>query len=143
MTMESTLETSPDAARKRQTNGAGTANLPKRSRTRQGKARLLTLDALDARTAAYAAATKLIDTLSRDLGEDLSEGERQLVTRVAMTGAIVADFEARWVAGEQIVLSDYLQACRTQCRLLALLGLARRPKDITDPLQYARERELA
>jgi hypothetical protein len=63
-----------------------------------------------------------IDTLSRDLGDDLSEGERQRVTRVAMTGAIVSDFEARWVAGEQIALSDYLQACRTQCRLLALLG---------------------
>ena len=83
-----------------------------------------------------------IDTLSRDLGDDLSEGERQLVTRVAMTGAIVSDFEARWVAGEQIALSDYLQACRTQCRLLAFLGLARRLKDITEPLQYAREREL-
>ena len=49
-----------------------------------------------------------IDTLSRDLGDDLSEGERQRVTRVAMTGAIVSDFEARWVAGEQIALSDYL-----------------------------------
>lgn len=110
--------------------------MPKRSRTRQGKSRLLTLDALDYRTAAYASATKLIETLSSDLGgsDQLSAGEKQLVTRAALTGAITADFETRWVAGEQIELGDYLMACRTQCRLLALLGLRRRQKDVLPSL---------
>jgi hypothetical protein len=105
--METALEMPPDTASVQQASSAGAA-LPRRSKTRQGKARLLTLDALDARTAAYADARKLIRDLSVDLGgEDrLSAGEHQLVQRAAMTGAIVADFEARRVAGQ-------LCRCRT------------------------------
>ena len=110
--------------------------------TRQGKARLLTLDSLDLRTAAYADATKLIDTLSRDLGDDLSEGERQLVTRAALVGAIVADFEARWVSGQQIPLGDYLSAVNVQRRVLATLGLQRRAKNVTPSLsQYLQQQQ--
>lgn len=104
--------------------------MPKRSRTRQGKTRLLTLATLDARTAAYADACRLVETLSTDLGGDLSEGERQLVTRAAMTGAIVADFEARWVSGQSVPLTDYLAAINVQRRVLATLGLQRRQRDV-------------
>jgi hypothetical protein len=109
-----------------------------RKRTRKGKTRLLTLDALDGRTAAYVAARKLVETMSRDLGgaDQLSEGERQLVQRVALVGAIVSDFETKWVAGQKIELGDYLQACRTQCRLLSSLGLQRRSRDITNSLHF-------
>lgn len=124
------------ATTERQARGAEASRLPRRSKTRQGKARLLTLDALDARTAAAQAARKLIETLSTDLGGDdrLSEGERQLVTRAALTGAIVADFEARWVAGEPVPLGDYLSAVNVQRRVLATLGLQRRPRDVTPSL---------
>lgn len=146
MTTGPVLEMPPDADAVQQANGDVTTMLPRRSKTRQGKVRLLTLDALDARTAAAQAARRLIETLSSDLGgeDQLTAGEKQLVTRVAMTGAIVADFETRWIAGQQIELGNYLQACRTQCRLLALLGLQRRQHDVTpDPLDYAREHEAA
>jgi hypothetical protein len=85
---------------------------------------------LDARTAAYADARRLVETLSRDMGNDLSEAERQLVKRAALVGAIVADFEARWVTGESVRLSDYLSACNVQRRLLATLGLKRQAKTI-------------
>jgi hypothetical protein len=145
MSMGTACEIPPDTATVRQANGTGTA-LPRRSKTRQGKARLLTLDALDGRTAAYADARRLIETLSSDLGgeDQLSAGEHQLVTRAAMTGAIVADFEARWVAGQPVPLADYLSAVNVQRRVLATLGLQRRARDVTpDPLQYAREREPA
>jgi hypothetical protein len=127
--MKTAKKLPPDTADARPNNGLSKT----RKQTRQGKARLLTLDALDFRTAAYADAKKLVERLSTDLGGDdqLSEGERQLVMRTAMTGAIVADFEARWVAGQPIALADYLTACRTQCRLLALLGLQRRPRDVS------------
>jgi hypothetical protein len=129
--MES-LEMPAHAAAVRHVNNTGAA-LPRRSRTRKGKARLLTLDVLDGRTAAYAAARRLVETLSTDLGGDdrLSEGERQLVTRAAMTGAIVADFEARWVAGEPVPLGDYLSAVNVQRRVLATLGLQRRARDVS------------
>ncbi len=130
--MEISSELPPHATSVRHSNSTGAA-LPRRSKTRKGKTRLLTLDNLDLRTAAYASARRLVETLSTDLGGDdqLSEGERQLVTRAAMTGAIVADFEARWVAGEPVPLGEYLSAVNVQRRVLATLGLQRRAKDIS------------
>ena len=124
----------PNTTVEQQAKSNGEATLPKRSKTRKGKIRLLTLDSLDARTAAYASASKLIETLSVDMGgmDQLSEGEKQLITRAAMIGAIATDFEARWVAGQKVELSDYLQAVNAQRRVLATLvsGLPRRAKDI-------------
>ncbi len=134
----SVLEIPPDTATKQR---AGTVEPPatpakRKSRqglTRQGKHRLQTIEALDRRTAAAQSALKLIETLSSSLGGDdqLSAQQRQLVTRAALTGAMVADFEARWVAGEPVPLAEYLAAVNTQRRVLATLGLERRQKDIT------------
>jgi hypothetical protein len=63
------------------------------------------------------------------------------VKRAALCGAIVADFEARWVAGQLVELGEYLAAVNVQRRVLATLGLRRRARDVTppDPLEYARE----
>jgi hypothetical protein len=126
MTVEPALEMPPDVAVVRRS----------RKRTRQGKTRLLSLSSLDGRTAAAAAAKRLVSPMSADLGDSLSAGERQLVQRIALVGAIVDDFETKWVAGIKIELGDYLQACRTQCRLLSTLGLQRRARDITNSLQF-------
>jgi hypothetical protein len=137
--MEHVETVGPDTTTKREPCG----KLPRQMRTRQGKARLVTLDGLDARTAAAKAARHLVDSLSSDLGGDdqLSAGQRQLVHRAALTGAIVSDYEARWVAGEPIALNEYLAAVNVQRRVLATLGLERRPRDVglLDPLEYARE----
>jgi hypothetical protein len=57
--------------------------------------------------------------------------QQQLITRAALLGAMVADLETRWVAGEQINLGDYLATVNTQRRVLATLGLERRSKDVT------------
>jgi hypothetical protein len=109
--------------------------LASKRQTKKGKARLVTLETLDGRTAAAREARSLIAALSADLGGDdqLSAGERQLVTRAALVGAIVTDFEARWVAGENVPLSDYLAAVNVQRRVLATLGLQRRSRDVTLP----------
>jgi hypothetical protein len=127
-----------DTTAERQTSG----QLARRkTRTRQGKARLLTLDSLDGRTAAAQAARQLIDTLTSDLGGDdqISEGQRQLVQRAAVCGAMIADYEARWIAGQPIPLNEYLAAVNVQRRVLATLGLERRARDVTlpSPLEYA------
>jgi hypothetical protein len=118
----------PDTTVKQQPCG----KLPRQMRTRSGKARLVTLDGLDARTAAAKAARHLIDMLSSDLGgaDQLSAGQRQLVHRAALCGAIVADFEARWVAGQPIPLNEYLSAVNVQRRVLATLGLERRAREV-------------
>lgn len=75
-----------------------------------GKARLLTLDGLDRRTAAYAATRKLIDDIEGDLGgcDRLSTGERQLVQRAAVLGAVLTDTESRWVGGRAYRSYDLL-----------------------------------
>jgi hypothetical protein len=107
--------------------------LASKRQTKKGKARLVTLETLDGRTAAAREARRLIAALSADLGGDdqLSAGERQLVTRAALVGAIVTDFEARWVAGENMPLADYLSAVNVQRRVLATLGLQRRSRDVS------------
>ena len=61
----------------------------------------------------------------------MSAGERELVKRAALCGAIVADFEARWVAGQPVELNEYLAAVNVQRRVLATLGLQRRSRDVT------------
>jgi len=78
------------------------------------------------------AAHALIASISIDLGGDdqLSAGERELVRRAALCGAIVADFGARWVAGQDVELNEYLAAVNVQRRVLATLGLQRRAKDV-------------
>jgi hypothetical protein len=144
------VEVPPEAAAVRQGRGADTPPLaPSRTRTRRGKVRLITLAALDARTAAAHSVRELIATLSADLGGDLSAGEQQLVQRAAMIGAIVADCEARWAAGQQVELAEYFMAVNTQRRVLATLGLRRRPRDVTPPsvadylAHKAKQREAA
>ena len=133
--MESGTAIAPDATSMQQASNATTATL-RRRRTRQGKFRLITLDQLDARTAAAQSARQLIATLSTDLGNDLTVGQQQLVARAALLGAITSDFETRWVAGEPIQLSDYLSACNVQRRILATLGLERRPREVPSLADY-------
>ena len=128
--MDSSPETGRDAAEilRREGDPDAAAKLLKQARsTRNGKARLLTLDALDSRCAAAVAARQLIADLSADLGSDLTAAERQLAQRAALVGAILDDFETRWVAGEQICLSDYFVGQR---RALTALGLERRARPI-------------
>ena len=51
---------------------------PRRTRTRRGKIRLVTLDALDARTAAAHSVRELIATLTNDLGNDCRRANSNL-----------------------------------------------------------------
>jgi hypothetical protein len=64
--------------------------------------------------------------------ECLSAGDRELATHVAMLGAMLSDYEARWVAGHRINLRHYLSALNMQRQELTTLGLGleRRQKDI-------------
>jgi hypothetical protein len=100
------------------------------------KARLLTLDSLDRRTAASRRAHELITGIATDLGgaEHLTEGSRQLVQRAAVLGAFIEDCEARWIGGEPFEVADYLPAINAQRRILETLGLERRARDVTPSL---------
>ena len=108
-----------------QIEGRSTPNPPVKA---GGKLRLLTLDDLDRRTAAYRETRKLIDEIETDLGggERLSTGERQLVQRAAVLGAVLTDTESRWIEGEPIDATAYCTIVNAQRRVLETIGLRRR-----------------
>jgi hypothetical protein len=101
-----------------------------------GKAKLLTLSDIDARTRAHRETRKLIEAIELDLGgaDRLSTGERQLVQRAAVLGALLCDTESRWIDGEPIDPTTYCTTINAQCRLLEVLGLSRRPRDVSQDL---------
>jgi hypothetical protein len=97
---------------------------------------MLTLDSLDRRTSAARRTHELIAGIAADLGgaECLTEGTKQLVQRAAVLAAFLEDCEARWVAGEPFEVADYLPAINAQRRILEVLGLERRGRDVTTTL---------
>ena len=107
-------------------------------KTAGSKTRLLTLDGLDRRTAAYRETRKLIDELEEDLGghDRLATGERQLIQRAAVLGAVLTDTESKWIGGEPIDITAYCTVVNAQRRLLETIGLKRVPRDATTLSQY-------
>lgn len=101
------------------------------------KLRLMTLGDLDGRTASAKRARALVQDLESDLGGSsrVSAGQRELVTRAAVIGALVQDSEARMLTGEEVDMPGYLHAVKVQRQLLDTLGLDRRIKDVTPPLR--------
>ena len=104
---------------------------------------LLTLADADCRRIPVRKARALGRALKRDLGDDLSAAQEQLVLRASVLGALLENCEARLLIGQQVQVSEYLEMANTQKRMLAALGLKRVPIDITDPLTYAREHSEA
>jgi hypothetical protein len=98
-----------------------------------GKSRLLTLDDLDRRTAAYRETAKLINEIEADYGgsDRLSTGERQLIQRAAVLGAVLTDTESRWIESGKIDPTQYCTVVNAQRRVLETIGLRRRPRDVT------------
>ena len=106
--------------------------------TVKGRTRFITLADLDGRTRAARNARNIAAAMTADLGgeHDLTEAQRQLIQRAATLGALIEDFEARFLAGEQLDgLPKYLSAITTQRHVLSLLGLERRAHDATPDIQ--------
>jgi hypothetical protein len=98
----------------------------------------MTLDDIDRRTAAYANVKHLIDELEASAGgtDRLSPGERQLIQRCAVLGALLEDTETRWIRSGAIDPKDYCTVINAQRRVLETLGLQRRPpRDVTPTLE--------
>ena len=131
--MDATTQPATDTTSRRPGYDAKASPLRKRrgqvGRTRQGKIRLLTLDQLDGRSAAFRDAQKLIDELAAEMGGKITAFDREHLEHAAMLGAIARDFEVRWAAGEQIALVEYLSTLNVQRRYLADLELRRRLPD--------------
>jgi hypothetical protein len=106
------------------------------------KFKLRTLDDLDQRTNAAHSARALISDLQNDLGgaDVLSAGMRELIKRTALVGGLCEDLETRWVQGEKIDIGHYALLANAQRRLLATIGLDRRPRDVTPAADRAERR---
>lgn len=102
------------------------------------KVQLLSLGDLDGRTLAARQARQLIDDLESDLGgrDRLSAAERELIQRAALSGAMLQDLETRYLMGKGIDVAAYSTLANAQRRLLATVGLKRRPRDVTDLSAY-------
>jgi hypothetical protein len=102
----------------------------------QGKLRFLSLHDVDRRTAAYRKTVDLISAIEADLGgaDRLSTGERQLIQRAAVTGAMLEDQEARWLSGKDIDPALYAALGNAQRRMFEAVGLRRQPRDVTPKL---------
>lgn len=98
-----------------------------------GKQRLLSLGDIDGRTKAFRKTLDLIACIEEDLGgcDQLSTGQRQLIQRAALTGALLEDLEAKWLAGEPIDPALYATLGNAQRRLFETVGLRRVPRDVT------------
>jgi hypothetical protein len=103
-----------------------------------GKIRLLTLSDLDKRTGAAYRAHSLMRAITEDLGgEDrLATGERQIIQRAALLGALAEDQEARWLLGQPIDTGSLCAIGNAQRRLLEAVGIKRQPKDVTRLSSY-------
>lgn len=110
--------------------------LPPNNPSDTGKVRLLTLGALDGRTAAARNVRALISAIEDDLGgaDRLSAGEHEIVQRAAMASAMLTDMEAAWLSGSPLNIAEYTTLANTQSRLLKLLGLERRARNATPDL---------
>lgn len=88
---------------------------------------------LDQRTRAAKLAQKLVADLEADLGGEfeLTTARRELIKRGAMIGAMVEDLEARWLEREPADLTTYGMLVDRQRRILEVLGLDRRARDVT------------
>ncbi len=136
-TTPSELQKGPDVTRKRHAmpqgargirrlNGTEPRPMPtitkRRHVTKRGKYRLLTLDALDQRTAAYAAVQKRIDRYVADAGGEtnITAAKRETYAEAAVLGAIAEDLAVRWAVCEpSFDLGELLSTVKTQNRLLA------------------------
>jgi hypothetical protein len=114
-------------------------------RSKAKKTRLRSLTDLDQRTSAARDAKALVEALESDLGgaTRLSAAERELVQRAALASAMLREAEANWLAGRGLDVAAYTTLANTQSRILKLLGLERRPTDVTPDLTKYIEAQAA
>lgn len=107
------------------------------STKRNGKARLLSLNDLDGRTAAAQFVRDTCASIISDIaGEEseLSTLERTAVENVALTAAMIRDAGVRWLKGEPMDPATIATLTNTFNRTAAMLGWQRRAKDVTPTL---------
>jgi hypothetical protein len=124
------------------TDACDSIPLPKRRRCgRVARPHLHTLEDLDGRTRAAQKARELVAALESD-HPDPSVGTRELIKHAALLGALVEDYQVRWLKHEPVSIPDFLAAVNACRRLLMTIGLSRRAIDVTNRAREDREAGL-
>jgi len=107
------------------------------------KVQLKTLEDLDGRTGAAQKATRMRDAILADLGgaENLSTLEQRQALHAALDAAILEDMHTRWLAGQQVSITEMVTVSNCFNRTAAALGVGRRAKPI-DWAQYAKPEKV-
>jgi len=86
---------------------------------------------IDMRTATGRRYRDLIAAISADLGDDLTETQKQLVRRAASLSVWCEGVEARLATGEAVPeIATYTTACNSVTRMLKTLGFTRNVKEL-------------
>jgi hypothetical protein len=103
-----------------------------------GLMRMLLLRDVDCRKGPTRVLLARARRLSRDInGGDLSEAQQELVKRASVLATLLEHFEARFLIGERVSVSEYVELLNAQRRILSTLGIRRVPRDVTPSLnQY-------
>ena len=107
-----------------------------------GLLRLPTFDQIDGRTRAAKSIKACTAAMVADLGgaPNTSEGERQVIQRIAIMDAALSAMEAEYLSGHGIALAQYLPMANAQRRLLGTLGTKRRAAPVSLSQYIARTR---
>lgn len=80
----------------------------------------------------------IIQLITTDLGgpTELSEGQRQVIQRIATMSVWCESQEAVMASGEEIDIDRFQRTANSLRRLCESIGLARRARDITPSLEH-------
>ncbi len=95
------------------------------------------LGLIDGRTRPALAFKAAVADLISNLGGDtvVSRAELELIRRAAGLSVLSAQLEAEIVGGEDVNVERYVTVINAQRRVLVTLGLKRRARDVTPPLE--------
>src|SRR5262249_52845552 len=96
------------------------------------------LEHIDARSAAARRFKGIQDSISADLGHDLTEAQLQLARTAAGLVVMREHLDAQVLNGETINTGQYTTIANSLKRVLVALGLKRIARPVPSPLEYAR-----
>jgi hypothetical protein len=106
---------------------------PGRGRGRRTKLAPYTRRELDGRSVAARQYDAMEARILKDLGDNISEIERSLVTTYCSIAITLQDMGTRSLLGQSVALSDLTLAASTLVRIAQRLGLTPRAKGATAP----------
>ena len=101
------------------------------TRSKVSNGRKLWLPGVDGRSPIARRARDIHEALTTDLGNDLTEAQKQLVRRSTLLAVRCEEMERDAMMGERIDFELFGKAAERLRRLLTTLGLERRMRDIT------------